>query len=234
MSKLITYIKNILSEQFGIYITHVNPIDFVTFKSQLFESILILSSNVLHIGGNSGQEAQYYDSLKCNVFWVEADPDVERKLQENIQKFRNQKSVPRLMLDRPGVEKEFKVFNNSGISSSIFDLAADNGFEKLNLRVDDVKTIETSTIDILFSEVDLHAYTHWVIDVQGSELLVLQGAIESLRYCHSMTIEVSTREVYQGGCKYEELREFLHTYGFRPLWQPESDYHGEIIFLKTF
>jgi FkbM family methyltransferase len=229
MSKIISLLKNILNKKFGIFITHVNP----QFKEDIFHRVLTLHTHILHIGANRGQEALYYDSLNLNVLWVEADPQVETELSKHIEKFKNQKSIAALLLDKSGLEKEFNVFNNSGLSSSIFNLADNHGFEKLNLQVSEIKLLKSSTIDELFASMNLNAYTHWVLDVQGSELLVLQGATKSLGYCRSMTVEVSTREVYRGGVSYNNLKDYLGNHGFYPLWEPELDHHCEIIFLKN-
>jgi FkbM family methyltransferase len=230
MSKVIRFLKNILYKKFGLFVTRVDP----KFKNEIFHKILTLHSSILHIGGNRGQEAPYYASLNLNVLWVEADPQVAEELSENIEIFSNQKSIAALLLDKPGLKKEFKVFNNMGVSSSIFTLAKNHGFEKLNLRVAEIKILETETVDNLFDRFNLRNFTHWVLDVQGSELLVLKGASRALKYCKSMTVEVSTRQVYKGGAQYIDLKNYLEGHGFFPLWEPDSDAHCEIIFLKTF
>lgn len=217
-----------IHKKFGIFITHVNP----QFNEMVFNGVLTLHTHVLHIGANRGQEAAFYESLNLNVLWVEADPEVEAELSKHIEKFKKQKSIAALLLDKPGLEKEFNVFNNSGLSSSIFKLADNHGFEELNLQVNEVKLLKSSTVDELFASMNLHAYTHWVLDVQGSELMVLQGASKSIQYCRSMTIEVSTRKVYEGGASYHSLKNYLKTFKFFPLWEPDSDFHGELIFLK--
>jgi len=232
MSKIISLLKKLLKKmahkEFGIFISHVNP----HFKEDIFNRVLSLHTHILHIGANRGQEAVFYESLNLNVLWIEADPQVEVELSKHIEKFKNQKSIAALLLDKPGLEKEFNVFNNSGLSSSIFKLADNHGFEKLNLQVSGIKLLKSSTIDELFASMNLHAYTHWILDVQGSELLVLQGATNSIQYCRSMTIEVSTRKVYEGGASYHSLKNYLEALKFFPLWEPDLDFHGELIFLK--
>jgi FkbM family methyltransferase len=230
MSEVIKLLKSVLRKNFGIFITRVDP----KFKNEIFHKILTLHSSVLHIGANRGQEAPYYESLGLKVLWIEADPEVEIELSENLKKFNNQKSIAALLLDEPGLKKEFKVFNNSGISSSIFNLAKNNGFEKLNLRVNEIKILETKTIDELYERLNIASYSHWILDVQGSELLVLKGASKSLEYCKSMTVEVSVRNVYDGGAKYNDVKDYLEGHGFFPLWEPDLDAHCEIVFLRTF
>lgn len=230
MSKIIRFLKGVLYKNFGLFVTRVDP----KIKNEMFHKILTLNSSVLHIGANRGQEAPYYASLNLNVLWVEADPQVAKELSENIGIYNNQKSIAALLSDKPGLKKEFKVYNNMGISSSVFTLAKNHGFENLNLHVDEIKILETETIDNLFDRLNLRNYTHWILDVQGSELLVLKGASRSLKYCKSMTVEVSTRQVYEGAPHYNELKTYLEDHGLFPLWEPDLNTHCEIIFLKSF
>jgi hypothetical protein len=69
-------------------------------------------------------------------------------------------------------------------------------------------------LDNLLVNVDIKDFTHWVIDVQGAELLVLQGAGDLISYCKSITIEVSSRETYLGGVKHLELKDYLSIFNF--------------------
>jgi hypothetical protein len=78
----------------------------------------------------------------------------------------------------------------------------------------------------------LENFDHWVIDVQGAELNVLLGAKKLLKYCFSIQIEVSTREVYINAPKYYDVREFLVKEGFFPLWEPECNSHTDLVFIK--
>ena len=69
----------------------------------------------------------------------------------------------------------------------------------------------------MFTFVNEHAikidgYNHWVLDLQGSELLALKGAKNSLQYCNSLTIEVSRGEVYKNSAQYEDIINFLNVY----------------------
>ena len=52
------------------------------------------------------------------------------------------------------------------------------------------------------------------LDVQGSELDVLQGATKVLPSIKYIMTEVSSEEHYRGGCTELELHEFLTKHGF--------------------
>jgi hypothetical protein len=91
-----------------------------------------------------------------------------------------------------------------------------------------------TTLDDLFPDDSLNTYNHWVIDVQGSELNVLVGGHNSLKFCKSIQIEVSTRQTYINGSKYFEIKELLSNEGFFPLWEPGIDVHTDLIFIRKF
>src|SRR2546428_143455 len=74
---------------------------------------------VLHIGANFGQEAGYYAKLGLKVIWVEADPLLFDRLQENIATFDEQSAHQCLASDIDGQEVDFHIASNDGGSSSI-------------------------------------------------------------------------------------------------------------------
>ena len=45
---------------------------------------------IIHVGANSGQERDLYHNLGKLVYWIEADPNIYPKLEENIEGFPNQ------------------------------------------------------------------------------------------------------------------------------------------------
>jgi hypothetical protein len=79
---------------------------------------------------------------------------------------------------------------------------------------------------------DVTQYDFWVIDVQGAELLALQGAEQSISKCNFILAEVSQGEVYQNGVLYPELKNFLMSKGFVPAYEPKK-IHDDVLFLRT-
>jgi hypothetical protein len=53
-----------------------------------------------------------------------------------------------------------------------------------------------------------------VIDVQGYELEVFKGAVESLKGIDYIVSEINREELYENYTKVEELTEFLAKHGF--------------------
>ena len=53
------------------------------------------------------------------------------------------------------------------------------------------------------------------VDVQGADLLALQGATETLKSIKFVETEVSSVELYKGSCFEEQVTGFLQDHGFR-------------------
>jgi hypothetical protein len=135
-----------------------------------------------------------------------------------------------LLGDQDAKQVKFKLANNNFGSSSIFDFGNQSNFK--NVAMVNQISLRMSRLDTIFSESDLDSYRHWIIDVQGAELLVLQGAGNLIFNCDSIFIEISRREVYIGGARWEEIREFLVNHGFIPLWTPLIDSHCDVLFIR--
>ena len=192
--------------------------------------ILQGATGVLHIGGHHGQEAEEYANFGLQVRWIEAHPDYFEVLKSHILDFPNQVAMNVLLGDENGKQTKFHVANNEGMSSSIFALSENHGFDKL--KMSDEIFLTMKTLDSVLSAVEVENLSHWVIDVQGAELKVLLGAVASLQHVTSLEIEVSTREIYEEGVQFSELRHFLEDQGLFPLQVPASKWHGNIFFVR--
>lgn len=188
------------------------------------------SLGIVHIGGHLGQEAARYAEHKCQVIWIEALPDLFTQLEKNIAQYPNQRAICALLGEENDKQVEFHLASNDLASSSIFRFGDELGFE--NLSMESSVQLVSSRLDHILTNTELADYHHWVIDVQGAELLVLKGAGQLLENCNSLRIEVSTRKVYEYGVNWIELRNYLEVQGFTPLWEPRKKSHEDIIFIR--
>ena len=103
---------------------------------------------------------------------------------------------------------EFKISNNDSASSSIFDFGK-KSLEQ-NLKMISKINLKSQKFDTIVKKnfIELNNYNFWVIDLQGSELLALNGAIDSIKKCKSILIEVSKSDYYSNGAKWDELKNF--------------------------
>ena len=179
------------------------------------DSFLSKVPGVIHVGANTGQERDKYASLGLNVVWVEPIPAVFEVLLSNISGIANQRACNYLLAEEEGKEYAFHISNNGGLSSSILDLAKHQEMWP-NIHFSDEIRIKATTLARLveIEQLDLRNYGALVLDTQGSEMLVLKGAIHVLKQFQFVKSEVADFESYAGCCQIDDLADFMHKQGF--------------------
>ena len=79
--------------------------------------------------------------------------------------------------------------------------------------VQDEITVKASTADIYFA--DKNPPNILWIDVEGAELLVLQGAVKTLKSVELIHIELSFRPMHLGKPLFNEVDKYLRSHGFK-------------------
>jgi FkbM family methyltransferase len=181
-------------------------------QNRLFKKV----SGVIHVGANTGQEIQFYAKYGLSVIWVEPIPEVYETLKSNLKGISNQVALKGLVTDLDNIEYNFHLANNNGASSSILDL---NLHQDIWPEITFDKTIKlfSRTLSSLLKDnnIDGSEYDMLVMDTQGSELLVLKGAIPILHNFKYIKTEVPDFESYKGCCQLKDLQSFLGQYGYR-------------------
>lgn len=228
---LFNFAKNVLN-RFGLHVAKYPYSHQHAFVEDINQHLIARSTGVIHLGAHIGQESELYDSHKIPVLWVEGNPEIFPILQENLRMYPRQRSILALLGDTDGVEVAFKVSDNGAVSSSVFPLDSENTQERFQL--DREINLVFCRLDTLLkvNSIDSTMYSHWVIDLQGAELIALRGAGELLKSCSSMFVEVSTRRIYDGGADWIELRNYLEAHGLFPLWTPRNNHHENVIFIR--
>ena len=222
-------IINIILESFGIRLSKIG-LTYYDLVKNIRLQLINQSDGILHIGAHRGQEANFYSVLEKSVIWIEAIPKVFEELQQNIENFTEQRAYLALLGDKFKAKQRMNLSNNSYESSSIFEFGVD--MDHQNLEMVEFVDLPMVRLDSLFTSNQLQMYKHWVIDVQGAELLVLHGAGGLLRGVNSIEIEVSTKVEYNGGAKWTDIKNFLDEFGFFPLWLPKENSHEDDFFVK--
>jgi len=219
-----------LAQRGGFYVSRAPMFNLEGFALDIQNKLLKTSGAVLHIGAHRGQEAEYYNKIGLKVIWIEANPAIFEILSTNIAKHKDQRALCALLGDVEGSLIDFHIANNDGQSSSIYKFGDELGIAGLNMA--DSEKLKMRRLDSLLTVEEISPYKHWVIDVQGAELLVLKGAGLLLDKCDSLYIEVSTRNVYKNGVSWKELSDYLLERGLVPLWDPRVKSHENIIFIR--
>jgi len=197
---------------------------------------------LVHVGAHLGQERHAYEALGyTDMLWIEGSARVHAQLAESlaahvaerkaagVSDLRHQ-TVCALLAAREGEELALREFSNDGMSSSIFGATA-----ALRERWPAVREtgreerVRTRTLDGLLAELGFGPVDLLVVDVQGAELLVLQGAERTLGQVKAVVSEVSSQPFYDGGVLFPQLQAFLLERGFEAMSAPRR--HGDMLFV---
>jgi FkbM family methyltransferase len=192
------------------------------------EKFLKKINGVIHVGANTGQEINLYAENGLSVIWIEPIPDIFEKLQSNLTGVPGQTALKGLVTDIDNKEYHFHLANNNGASSSILEL---NLHQDIWPDISYEKTIslysKTLTTLLKDNQIAISEYDMLVIDTQGSELLVLKGAIPILNYFKYIQTEVPDFEAYKGCCQLQDLQFFLEKHGYQEIFRRKFATHPD-------
>lgn len=195
----------------------------------------IQPKGVLHVGAHEGKERDRYREKKISpIIFVEANPDLARSLAERFSSDKDVVVVQAAAADRSG-EAIFNITSMDQSSSLLnlkqhLDLYPKIGVEK-KIKV------RTETIDNIVSEAKIRPedINLLVMDIQGAELLALQGAIRQLQNIEAIQLEVNYSELYEGCPLIHDIDEFLDEKGFSRVKTstPFSEQWGDALYVRT-
>jgi FkbM family methyltransferase len=184
----------------------------------------------VHIGAHTCEELQFYYNIgldDSNIIWFEANPKI---VEENIKRLPNSKIYQAMLAENNGEERSFMITNN-GQSSSFLEFGTHKDDYSNIVEVDRI-TLKTTTLDSY--NIPEH-YNFLNIDVQGAELHVLKGSLETLKHIDYIYAEVNIQEVYKGCGLINEVEDLLKPYGFVRVLQdinPKVGW-GDVLYIKV-
>lgn len=188
---------------------------------------------ILHIGAHECEEMSFYvEELKVNpldIYWVEAIPlKVEQARQRQIPNV-----LQAVITNQDDEQVVFHVSNNIQ-SSSVLELGTHLQEHPHVFYVEDF-SCQSSTIDSFLkkNQIDPTKLNFWNLDIQGCELLALQGGQESLRHVDVLYLEVNQKELYRKCALINDLDEFLEKFHFQRVLTKMTEHGwGDAIYLK--
>jgi FkbM family methyltransferase len=198
---------------------------------------MIKSKGIMHLGAHKGTEAEVYNWFGKKVIWVEAVPHIFDQLKDNLYFYGDQKAFHALLGDQDNVEKDFFISSNDAASSSLFNFTneiLEKGWEGRKLHMKKKIRLKMFTLDTILKKNNISPenYNHWIVDLQGSELLFFKGAENALRSCNSISVEVSKVKYYEGGVLWNELVNWLKKKNFYSTIIVPEENHTEILFKR--
>lgn len=186
---------------------------------------------VLHIGAHFGQEYDEYvnQGIKDMVFFEPVKSTYEQLTKNILQSDR----VLTFNVALGNENKEVEMFVesvNKGMSSSV--LAPELHLKQYpKIKFDKKETVQMCRLDDIV--IDRLKYNFINIDVQGYELEVFKGAVETLDTIDYIYTEVNFQHLYKDCCLVEELDAFLKKFGFlRILTDSSNRTWGDALYKK--
>ena len=184
---------------------------------------------VIHIGGHRGQEYPYYvgAGLK-NIIFIEPHPTNFEILTGNVGK--ECRLFQTALGNKEGEIEMYIEEKNEGQSNSVL--------EPYTHRLQYPHIEFLYMIDVPITKLDLieferEKFNFINIDVQGYELEVFKGGIETLKTIDYIYTEVNRDELYRGCAKVYELDKFLGEFGFKQVgvwWEGVT--WGDALYVK--
>ncbi len=169
---------------------------------------------IIHIGAHEGKEIARYRAMNVErVLFVEANPAVFERLKTNIAGLSNVLAVNCVISNINGISTLYVTSMDQ--SSSILPLKE---HQKVYPEIKEVErlVLESRTIDTLLQELQLNPADFNIlnIDIQGAELLALQGATNLFKHIEAINTEVNYEELYEGCALIDDIDDFLEIHGF--------------------
>lgn len=162
---------------------------------------------IVDIGAHIGMWSRYVKTVYPNslYFMLEANSDCEGELKETGMPYEIA-----LLGEHDGVEKNYYKINGG-------DCSGNSVYRERTEAYDDsrcsVQRLKTQTLDSILKRKNLQP-DFVKLDVQGSELDVLKGAIETLKQAEFVLLEIEVAEFNQGRPTFAEIIAYMDKAGF--------------------
>ncbi|MBI5540689.1 MAG: FkbM family methyltransferase [Bacteroidia bacterium] len=185
----------------------------VRLREALFLEIKSPKINYIDIGTYDGSFFEIIRKEKKinKAVLIEPQVDLYNKLCEKYKENQNVLIFNELLGNKKQVS-EFYI-NNLKATSSIFKFNDDIVGKDLDKTCIEKEKRKTNLLDELVPP-DMKKIDLLKVDVQGAELLVLQGAEETLKKTIALWIEVSFKKIYEESVLFSEIKLWLENRGF--------------------
>lgn len=184
---------------------------------------------IIHIGAHHGEELSEY--VRNGIQEIVVFEPLERNFQilhNRVKNLNANISGHQVALGSEEKEVEMYVSDNQAQSSSVLK-PKKHLTHHTHVKFNEMETVEMKTLDC-YNYIE---YNFINMDVQGYELEVLKGGVQTLKNIDYVYCEVNRDEVYENNAYVEEIDEFLASYNMERVetnWQ--GDIWGDALYIK--
>lgn len=184
---------------------------------------------IIHVGGHFGEEIREYVSNNINnIVIFEPSSSNFSVLEKNVSGLNANIQGYQVALGSAESKLEMYISSNDGLSSSLLK-PKKHLTQYTNITFEEKELVEVKTLD----SYSFTNYNFINMDVQGYELEVLKGGVETLKNVDYVYCEVNRDEVYENNAYVEEIDQFLSEYNMERVevdWQGET--WGDALYIK--
>ena len=160
---------------------------------------------MIHVGAHYLEEySSYIDKNFNQIFYIEGDPhkyiEISKKSSERVK-------IINAIVSNESKNVDFYIASNNGASSSILKPKLHRSIHPEITFLKEKTNLKSTKLDQIFSSSEL--YDLMVLDIQGAELLALQGGINTIANTRYIYSEYSLVELYENCTVLRELVTFL-------------------------
>lgn len=175
------------------------------------ERFNIRESPVLHLGAHYAEERDDYLVSKFEpVLWVEAIPEIYLKAKELLSEYEKQDILNAVLSHKDNEVLPFYFTGEENSSSSILKPYLIQASHP-NTKINKTEYFMTTTLDTLLARNNYLQENNifMVLDLQGAEKKILDGASETLNFTNFILAEVSIRSLYRKSVMFNDLKSYL-------------------------
>jgi FkbM family methyltransferase len=172
-------------------------------------------NGIIHIGAWDGGEMYDYTSEGIErVIFIEAQQAIMPTLRGRVKPYDTQAMALNYCLSNKTGMVDFMITNN-GQSSSILNLKDHKAQHPEVVETQRIPMMAYTYVDMVRLEcIPTKDYDFLNMDVQGAELLVLQGMSDLISAFKAIYLEVNEIELYEGCALLPQVDEYLTLHGF--------------------
>lgn len=169
-------------------------------------------TGILHVGAHTGEEAESYNTCGVSkVVWIEGNPDLIPTLRGHVGPYGHQ--VIQALVSNEHADATFYVTNNYQ-SSSLLEMGT-HLVVSPDVHVMQHMDLHTVRLDWLAERHDFSDLNFLNMDLQGAELLALEGMGDLLKQFDYIYTEINVDELYLNCARLPQLDSFLSGWSFQ-------------------
>lgn len=218
LSKNIRYRFGVLLRRFGISPGIIKQIKFFdAFKSQY--RLLPNAEIIFDVGAYDGRTVECYRRYysKSKIYSFEPFSKSFEKLNEYKKRTEDEQLevYPYAITDKDGPVSFFS--NKLAATNSVLPFGEEANTYNSQMKLREEITVSGMTLDTFCNEKQIDRIDILKMDIQGGELLALEGAKHLLekKVIQLLYLEVEFQEFYQGQPLFHHLVEYLEKYGYQ-------------------